>query len=62
VHLAGPWRVCGEWWTSDPYDREYYDVELTDGGLYRIYREGEREGAREGDGGKRRWLADGMYD
>ncbi len=52
VHLAGPWRVCGEWWTSDPYARDYYDVELTDGGLYRIYREG----------GDRRWRADGMYD
>ena len=52
VHLAGPWRLCGEWWTADPYDREYYDVELTDGGLYRIYREGR----------DRRWLADGMYD
>jgi protein ImuB len=64
VRLAGPWRVCGEWWTSDPYDREYYDVELTDGGLYRIYREAMREAVREGgdDGGKRRWLADGMYD
>jgi protein ImuB len=60
VRLAGPWRVCGEWWTSDPYDREYYDVELTDGGLYRIYRAGLRE---SGDGGgRRRWLADGMYD
>jgi protein ImuB len=52
VHLAGPWRLCGEWWTADPYDREYYDVELTDGGLYRIYHEGR----------DRRWLADGMYD
>jgi len=44
--------LCGEWWTPDPYDREYYDVELTDGGLYRVYREGPDH----------RWLADGMYD
>jgi protein ImuB len=64
VHLAGPWRVCGEWWGSDPYDREYYDVELTDGGLYRIYREGLREGLRAGgrEERERRWRADGMYD
>ena len=52
VHLAGPWHLRGEWWTADPYDREYYDVELTDGALYRIFR----------DGRTRRWLADGMYD
>ncbi len=52
VHLAGPWRLRGEWWTADPYDREYYDVELTDGALYRIFR----------DGRTRQWLADGMYD
>jgi protein ImuB len=52
VHLAGPWRLRGEWWTSDPYAREYYDVELSDGALYRIFR----------DGRSRRWLADGMYD
>ncbi len=52
VHLAGPWCLRGEWWTADPYDREYYDVELTDGALYRIFR----------DGRTRQWLADGMYD
>lgn len=52
VHVAGPWRLRGEWWTADPYDREYYDVELSDGALYRIFR----------DGRTRQWLADGMYD
>ena len=52
VHLAGPWRLRGEWWTTDPYDREYYDVELTDGALYRIFH----------DRRTRQWLADGMYD
>lgn len=52
VHWAGPWRVRGEWWTNDPYAREYYDIELSDGGVYRIYRD-----ARSGS-----WAADGMYD
>ncbi len=52
LHLAGPWRLCGEWWTTDPYAREYYDVELSDGGVYRIYR----------DVRARCWLADGVYD
>ena len=52
VQVAGPWRVRGEWWTADPYAREYYDVELSDGGVYRIYR----------DARTYRWLADGVYD
>lgn len=52
VHWAGPWRVRGEWWSNDPYAREYYDVELNDGGVYRIYRD-----ARSGS-----WAADGVYD
>jgi protein ImuB len=52
VHWAGPWRLRGEWWTADPYAREYYDVELSDGGVYRLYRD-----ARSSS-----WLADGMYD
>jgi protein ImuB len=52
VHIAGPWRLRGEWWTADPFAREYYDVELSDGGVYRIYRDGRRW----------RWLADGLYD
>lgn len=52
VHLAGPWRLSGEWWTADPFAREYYDVELSDGGVYRIYHD-----VRCG-----RWLADGVYD
>jgi protein ImuB len=52
VHLAGPWRLRGEWWSADPYAREYYDIELSDGGVYRIYRDG-----RTGH-----WKADGLYD
>jgi protein ImuB len=52
VHRAGPWRLHGNWWTADPYAREYYDVELNNGGVYRIYR----------DTRTCRWLADGVYD
>lgn len=52
VQWAGPWRVRGEWWTTDPYAREYFDVELSDGGVYRVYRD-LRSGC---------WLADGVYD
>ena len=52
VHIGGPWRLRGEWWTADPFAREYYDVELSDGGVYRVYC----------DLRTRRWLADGVYD
>jgi protein ImuB len=52
VHQAGPWRLGGEWWTVDPFAREYYDVELSDGGVYRIFREVRHHC----------WRADGMYD
>jgi hypothetical protein len=58
VTLAGPWRLSGEWWRqpgaggASPLARDYYDVELTDGCVYRIYREHE-----SGD-----WYADAVYD
>jgi protein ImuB len=49
---AGPWSLEDGWWTDAPADRDYWDIELSDGGLYRIYRE------RVGD----KWFADGVYD
>ena len=39
-----------EWWSEDRCARDYWDLELSDGGLYRCYRE---------DG---RWYVDGVYD
>jgi len=49
---SGPWRVEEKWWSEAAIDREYWDVELSDGGLYRIFRDA-RSGA---------WFADGIYD
>jgi protein ImuB len=49
---AGPWSLEDGWWTEAPADRDYWDVELSDGGLYRIYRE-RSAGA---------WFVDGVYD
>lgn len=49
---AGPWRLEEGWWTDEPADRDYWDVELAGGGLYRIYRD-RRSGS---------WFADGIYD
>lgn len=47
---SGPWRLEDGWWTEDAVRRDYWDVELSDGGLYRIFRDA---------GG---WFADGIYD
>lgn len=49
---AGPWNLEEGWWSAAPASRDYWDVELTGGGLYRIYRD------RAGD----KWYADGIYD
>jgi protein ImuB len=48
---AGPWEVEEGWWSTTPAGRRYWDVELTRGGTYRIYR----------DSGSQ-WFADGRYD
>jgi protein ImuB len=47
---AGPWRASGDWWTPSPWDREEWDVELSDGGLYRVFRS------------SREWFLEGVYD
>lgn len=52
VALAGPWRLAGEWWTDDCFVRDYFDMGLSDGGVYRIYRN-----AHTG-----RWFVEGEYD
>ncbi|HEX9688542.1 MAG TPA: hypothetical protein VGB47_05685, partial [Thermoanaerobaculia bacterium] len=49
---AGPWNLEDGWWSAAPASRDYWDVELSEGGLYRIYRD------RASD----KWYADGMYD
>jgi hypothetical protein len=50
VGAAGPWRLVAEWWSEAAFARDYWDLELSDGCLYRCYRE---------DG---RWWVDGVYD
>jgi len=49
---AGPWSLEDGWWGEAPADRDYWDVELSDGGLYRIYRDRKANA----------WFADGVYD
>jgi protein ImuB len=49
---AGPWSVEEGWWGDEAVEREYWDVELEGGGIYRLFRDA-RSGA---------WFADGVYD
>ena len=52
VYRVGPWRLEEDWWSETPADRDYWDVELTNGGLYRLFQD-----RRTGN-----WYADGIYD
>ena len=56
VVSSGPWRIDAEWWTPRPCRRDYYEVQLSDGGVYRLYRDLD---ARSADTA---WFVDGCYD
>lgn len=49
---SGPWNLEEAWWAERATGRDYWDVELQAGELYRIFRD------RRSDG----WYADGVYD
>jgi hypothetical protein len=36
---AGPWRTSGAWWDAQHWDRDEWDVALSDGVTYRLFRE-----------------------
>ena len=58
VASGGPWRIETDWWGEIPCRRDYYDVQLSDGGVYRLYFE---IGASR-DPTASRWFIDGYYD
>jgi len=51
LNAAGPWRSSGGWWTQTVWNRDEWDVTLSYGALYRIYREPSQN-----------WFIEGSYD
>ncbi len=46
----GPWLASGDWWDQRPWQRREWDIELEDGGLYRLAQQADQ------------WQVDGEYD
>jgi protein ImuB len=52
---AGPWRTSGQWWAEpndSPWDRDEWDVTVSDGATYRLFRERDANA----------WFIDGVLD
>ncbi len=49
---AGPWRSSGEWWDTQAWGRDEWDVALSDGTVWRVVR----------DHASGRWFLEGAYD
>jgi protein ImuB len=52
---AGPWRTSGGWWIEDTkkyWERDEWDVTLSDGATYRVFRERETDA----------WFIEGIVD
>jgi protein ImuB len=49
LNAAGPWRTSGDWWTITTWNRDEWDVALSNGSLYRIYHDSH-------------WFIEGSYD
>ena len=57
LQIAGPWRSSGDWWSGSSgenatWNRDEYDLALSDGALYRIYLDRLSKG----------WFVEGIYD
>ncbi len=52
LQIAGPWRSSGDWWRPDSWNRDEYDLALSDGALYRIFL----------DRAPKKWFVEGIYD
>jgi hypothetical protein len=48
----GPWFTFGNWWRTDMWNHEEWDIALRSGALYRIFRDLRNE----------TWFVEGNYD
>jgi protein ImuB len=51
IGCAGPWRTSGDWWRTDAWSRDEWDIALDGGAVYRVFREP-----------RDRWFVGGNYD
>jgi protein ImuB len=49
---AGPWRSSGGWWEGERWNRDEWDVALSDGAICRLVRDRDHD----------RWFMEGLYD
>jgi protein ImuB len=52
ITCAGPWRASGDWWDTDVWARDEWDVALADGTVWRLAH----------DRLTNQWLLDAVYD
>jgi protein ImuB len=52
IACAGPWQVSGDWWTSEVWNHQEWDIEIQGMGVSRIYQNCLR----------RQWFIEGGYD
>ena len=61
VACAGPWRTSGDWWWAETvgetagragWNRDEWDVALSDGAVYRVFRDRDTD----------RWFIDAIVD
>jgi len=50
LKIAGPWRTSGDWWRPDFWNRDEWDLLLSDGALYRLVSD------------RSAWFVEGTYD
>jgi protein ImuB len=52
LHCAGPWRTTGRWWSEERYAFDHFDVQTSDGHVFRLRLDLLRE----------HWEIDGVFD
>jgi len=50
--ISGPWRTSGDWWRAESWDRDEFDLVLSDGALYRLNFNRQSQ----------KWQLEGLYD